>query len=279
MAEQSLKFIRFDLEGQVGVITLNRPDKLNAVSWGLAAELAALLRSLRDRDEVRAIVITGAGRAFCAGGDVDWLAGEADQENPMPGTSDPDRPMPRRQRISPGGPFFEVTRQLVAVDKPVIAAIHGHAVGAGLAYALACDRRFGDSTTKMGAVFVNVAMPPDCGVTWFLPRIVGHSNALMMIETGRIFKAEECRELKLIDELVPEGKDLEAALEYARGIAGKASVAVDMGRRLIHLAQVNSLEEQLDYEGAYGVLVASSADAVEGTKAFLEKRKPVFRGI
>lgn len=279
MAELSLKFTRFDLDGQVGVITLNRPDKLNAVSWGLAAELAALLRSLRDRDEVRAIVITGAGRAFCAGGDVDWLAGEADQENPMPGTSDPDRPMPRRQRISPGGPFFEVTRQLVAVDKPVIAAIHGHAVGAGLAYALACDRRFGDSTTKMGAVFVNVAMPPDCGVTWFLPRIVGHSNALMMIETGRIFKAEECRELKLIDELVPEGKDLEAALEYARGIAGKASVAVDMGRRLIHLAQVNSLEEQLDYEGAYGVLVASSADAVEGTKAFLEKRKPVFRGI
>lgn len=279
MAELSLKFTRFDLDGQVGVITLNRPDKLNAVSWGLAAELAALLRSLRDRDEVRTIVITGAGRAFCAGGDVDWLAGEADQENPMPGTSDPDRPMPRRQRISPGGPFFEVTRQLVAVDKPVIAAIHGHAVGAGLAYALACDRRFGDSTTKMGAVFVNVAMPPDCGVTWFLPRIVGHSNALMMIETGRIFKAEECRELKLIDELVPEGKDLEAALEYARGIAGKASVAVDMGRRLIHLAQVNSLEEQLDYEGAYGVLVASSADAVEGTKAFLEKRKPVFRGI
>lgn len=197
----------------------------------------------------------------------------------MPGISDPAQPMPRRQRISPGGPFFEVTRQLVAVDKPVIAAIHGHAVGAGLAYALACDRRFGDSTTKMGAVFVNVAMPPDAGVTWFLPRIVGFSNALMMVETGRIFKADECLQLKLIDELVPEGKDLEAALEYARGIAGKASVAVDMGRRLIHLSQINSFEEHLAYEGAYGVLVASSADAVEGTKAFLEKRKPVFRGI
>lgn len=279
MAEQQFKFIRFELDGEVGIITLNRPDKLNAVSWGLATELAQLLRQLRDRDAVRAIVLTGAGRAFCAGGDVDWLAGEADQDNPMPGTSDPSKPMPRRQRISPGGPFFEVTRQLVAVDKPVIAAIHGHAVGAGLAYALACDRRFGDGTTKMGAVFVNVAMPPDCGVTWFLPRIVGHSNALMMIETGRIFKAEECRELRLLDELVPEGKGLEAALEYARGIAGKASVAVDMGRRLIHLSQVNSLEEQLAYEGAYGVLVASSADAVEGTKAFLEKRKPVFRGI
>lgn len=279
MAEEQFKYLRFALQDDVGLITLNRPEKLNAVSWGLAEELAGLLRSLRTRDEVRAIVLTGEGRAFCAGGDVDWLSGEADQENPMPGTSDPSRPMPRRQRISPGGPFFEVTRQLVAVDKPVIAAIHGHAVGAGLAYALACDRRFGDSTTKMGAVFVNVAMPPDCGVTWFLPRIVGFSNALMMVETGRIFRAEECRQLGLIDELVPEGKDLEAALEYARGIASKASVAVDMGRRLIHLSQTNSLEEQLAYEGAYGVLVASSADAVEGTKSFLEKRKPVFRGI
>lgn len=279
MAEEQLKYIRFELQDKVGLITLNRPDKLNAVSWALAEELAGLLRSLRTRDEVRAIVLTGEGRSFCAGGDVEWLAGEGDQENPMPGTSDPSKPMPRRQRIAPGGPFFEVTRQLVAVDKPVIAAIHGHAVGAGLAYALACDRRFGDSTAKMGAVFVNVAMPPDCGVTWFLPRIVGFSNALMMIETGRIFKAEECRELRLIDELVPEGKDLEAALEYARTIASKASVAVDMGRRLVHLSQVNSLEQQLDYEGSYGVLVAGSADAAEGTKAFLEKRKPVFRGV
>lgn len=279
MAEEPLKYIRFALQDNVGVITLNRPDKLNAVSWALAAELAALLASLRTRDEVRALVLTGEGRSFCAGGDVEWLSGEGDQENPMPGTSDPSRPMPRKQRISPGGPFFEVTRQLMAVDKPVIAAIHGHAVGAGLAYALACDRRFGDSTTKMGAVFVNVAMPPDCGVTWFLPRVVGLPNALMMIETGRIFKAEECRQLGLIDELVPEGKDLEAALEYAHGIAQKASVAVEMGRRLVYLAQTNSLEQQLDYEGAYGVLVAGSADAAEGTKAFMEKRKPVFRGI
>jgi len=280
MAVDDLKYVRFSFEeGGVGLITLDRPDKLNAVSWRLAEELVELLRSLRIRNEVRAIVLTGEGRAFCAGGDVEWLSGEGDQENPTPGTSDPSCPMPRRQRINPGGPFFEVARQLIAVDKPVIAAIHGHAVGAGLAYALACDRRFGDSTTKMGAVFVNVGMPPDCGVTWLLPRIVGFSNALMMIETGRIFAAEECRQLGLIDELVPEGTDLEAALTYARGIAQKASVAVDMGRRLVHLSQVSSFEEQLSYEGAYGVLVAGSADAAEGTKAFLEKRKPVFRGI
>lgn len=272
-----LKTLRYALEDNVGIITLNRPEKLNAASWQLAEELSGLLYRLRFDDSVRAIVLTGAGRAFCAGGDVAFISGEG--EHAMPGTSDASRPIPRWQRKTPGGYFFDVARQLIAVDKPVIAAIHGHAVGAGLAYALACDRRFGDSTTKMGAVFVNVAMPPDCGVTWFLPRVVGLPNALMMIETGRIFKAEECRQLGLIDELVPEGKDLEAALEYAHGIAQKASVAVEMGRRLVYLAQTNSLEQQLDYEGAYGVLVAGSADAAEGTRAFMEKRKPVFRGI
>lgn len=118
-----------------------------------------------------------------------------------------------------------MTSQLVAVDKPVIAAVHGHAVGAGLAYALACDRRFGDSTIKMGAVFITVGMPPDCGVTWFLPRTVGLPNALMMVETGHIFKAEECREMGPIDELVPEGKDLEAAIAYARSPGAPASPA------------------------------------------------------
>lgn len=107
MATDEFKYIRFRLEDSVGLVTLNRPDKLNAVSWGLAEELAGLLRSLRDRDEVRAIVLTGEGRAFCAGGDVEWLSGEGDQENPTPGTSGPSRPMPRRQRISPGGPFLK----------------------------------------------------------------------------------------------------------------------------------------------------------------------------
>lgn len=277
MTEDTFTNIRFTLEGQVGVITLNRPDKLNAVSWELAEELAGLLYRLRTRDEVRAIVLTGAGRAFCAGGDADFLSGDSDR--PMPGTSDVSRPIPRSQRKSPGGPFFEVTRQLIAVDKPVIAAIQGPAVGAGLAYALACDRRFGDTTTRMSAIFTNIGVAPDCGVSYFLPRIVGLPNALMMVETGRIFKAEECQSLGLLDELVPEGTSLAAALEYAKTIAARASVAVDMARRMVHLSSQYTLDEMLDYEGLAGVVVAYCADAKEGTTAFLEKRKPVFRGV
>jgi 2-(1,2-epoxy-1,2-dihydrophenyl)acetyl-CoA isomerase len=265
------------IEDGVGILTLNRPDKLNAVSWELAEELARTFVALRENDEVRVIVLTGAGRAFCAGGDVDFLTGDSDR--PMPGTSDPSRPIPRSQRKTPGGPFVDVVRQIVAVDKPVIAAIHGPAVGAGLGYAMACDRRFGDTTTKMSAIFTNVGVSPDCGVSYFLPRLVGFSNALMLVETAKILKAEECKEIGLLDELVPEGTDFEAAMEYARTLASRASVAVDMARRLIHMSQVCTLEEILDYEAIAGVSVAGSLDAKEGTTAFMEKRKPVYKGV
>jgi 2-(1,2-epoxy-1,2-dihydrophenyl)acetyl-CoA isomerase len=275
MADQ-YKYLLYSCEDNVGVITLNRPEKLNAVSWELAEELAALLVRLRYDEEVRVIVLTSAGRAFCAGGDVGFISGESDR--PMPGTSDSSRPIPRSQRKTPGGPFFDVARQLMLVDKPVIAAIKGHAVGAGLAYALACDRRFGDTSTKMGAVFTSIGVAPDCGLSYFLPRVVGLPNALMIAETAKVFPAEECLKLGLLDELVPEGKSLEAALEYAKTIAKKASTAVDMARRLIHMSLQHNLEQMLDYEGHYGVAVASTNDAKEGTMAFLEKRKPVFRG-
>lgn len=274
---QEENMLLFRIEDGVGIITLNRPHKLNAISWDLAEELSRLLFLLREDDAVRVILLHGAGRAFCAGGDVGFISGES--ERPMPGTSDPSRPMPRSQRKTPGGPFVDVVRQIVAVDKPVIAAIHGPAVGAGLGYAMACDRRFGDTTTRMSAIFTNIGVAPDCGVSWFLPRLVGLSNALMLVETGRILGADECKAIGLLDELVPEGKAFDAALDYARTLAARASVAVDMARRLIYRSQTSTLEDILDYEACVGTMVASAFDAKEGTAAFLEKRKPVFRGI
>jgi enoyl-CoA hydratase/carnithine racemase len=268
----------FRIEDGVGIITFNRPHKLNAISWEQAGEIADLLREIRFNDEVRCVLIHGANGAFSTGGDVDFLSGDSDR--PMPGTSDPSRPIPRSQRKYPGGTYFDVARQLLAVDKPVIAAIEGPAVGAGLAYACACDRRFGDSTVKMSAIFTNVGLAPDCGMSYFLPKIVGLSNALMMVETAKIFKGEECVKLGLIDEYVENGKVFESALAYAKSIACRASVAVDMARRMIHMSvQGATLEEILDYEGVAGVVVASSFDAKEGTTAFLQKRKPQYRGI
>ncbi|MFN8544445.1 MAG: enoyl-CoA hydratase-related protein [Candidatus Binatia bacterium] len=272
MASDDLALLTVD-DG-VAIVTFNRPDRLNAVNWELASRLVEMFRDLRHRDEVRVIVLTGAGKAFCAGGDAEWLSGGADR--PIPGLSD--KPLPRYQRKTPAGPFAEFARMIVEVDKPVIAAISGVAVGAGLAYALACDRRIADTTARMSAIFVRRGFSPDCGLTYFLPRVVNLPTALWMVETGAMLDAETAKRVGLIDELVPEGGALAAALTYAKQLAQGPSVAIDLARRYIHKSLTSTLDEMLDYEAVAGTMTACTEDAREGTQSFLEKRKPVFKG-
>ncbi|MBK7973487.1 MAG: enoyl-CoA hydratase/isomerase family protein [Deltaproteobacteria bacterium] len=267
----------YELRDGVGIVTLNRPERLNAVSWELAADLVKLFTELRDDEDVRTILLTGAGKAFCAGGDADFVSGAG--ARPLPGLSDPSIPMKRSQRKTPGGPFAAFTKALIDVEKPVIAAIHCACVGAGLAYALACDRRFADSTAKLSAIFVKRGFSPDCGVPWFLPRIVPLPVALQMVETGKMFGAEEAKSVGLVDELVPEGKDFEAAFAYAKELATGPSVAIDLGRRFIHKALTSTLDEMLDYECVASTMTSSTRDAKEGVASILEKRKPEWKGF
>lgn len=264
----------FEVDEGVGVITLNRPERLNAITWNLSQALVDLLRELRQRDEVRVIVLTGAGRGFCSGGDAEWLSGSDDRG--MPGLSEV--PLERYQRKTPAGPVAELTRMIVEVDKPVIAALHGPVMGAGLSFALACDRRFADPTTRMSAAMVRLGFAPDTGITYFLPRITRLSTALMMVETGRILESDECHREGLIDELVGEGEALSAAMAYAKELAAGPSVAVDLARRFIYKSLTSTLDEMLDYEAVAAVLSAHTADAREGTRSFVEKRKPRFEG-
>jgi len=268
--------VLFEIDEGVGIVTMNRPERLNAVNWEMASRLVELFRGLRFRDEVRVIVLTGAGRAFCAGGDAEWLSGSGDR--PLPGLSDKNRVLPRYQRKTPAGPFAEFAKTIVEVEKPVIAAIPGPAMGAGLAFALACDCRIGDTKTRMCAAMVRLGFSPDCGITYFLPRITSLSTALMMVETGKIVDAEEAHRAGLLDELVPEGEALPAALRYAKELANGPSVAIDLARRCIYKSLTSTLDEMLDYEGVAGTMSSDTQDAREGTKAFLEKRKPVFKG-
>ncbi len=272
----SEEFVLFRVDEGVGIVTMNRPDRLNAVNWEMASRLVEVFRDLRFQDEVRVILLTGAGRAFCAGGDAEWLSGSGDR--PLPGLSDPSRVLPRYQRKTPAGPFAEFTRMIVEVEKPVIAAIPGPAMGAGLAFALACDRRIGDAKARMCAAMVRLGFSPDCGITYFLPRLTSLSTALMMVETGRILDAEEAHQVGLLDELVPEGEALPAALRYAKELAKGPSVAVDLARRCIYKSLTSTLDEMLDYEGVAGTMSSATQDAREGTQAFVEKRKPVFKG-
>jgi len=272
MAEQH---VLFAVDQGVGVVTLNRPERLNAVNWAMATTLLSLFRDLRFRDDVRTIVLTGAGKGFCAGGDAEWLSGGGDRG--IPGLSD--KPLERYQKKTPAGPFAEFVKTIVDVEKPVIAAINGPAMGAGLAFALACDRRFADPSTRMSAAMVRLGFSPDCGVTWLLPRVTNLSTALMMVETGCILDAQACLKYGLVDELAAaDGQAVAAAMDYAKKLAEGPSVAVDLARRCVYKALTGTLDEILDYEAVAGTITANTADAAEGTRSFVEKRKPVFKG-
>ncbi len=269
--------VLFRLEDGVGVVTLNRPDRLNTIHRAMASQLVDLLRDLARRDDVRAIVLTGSGRNFCAGADLSMVEDEAVVT--IGGGAAPERAVPRADKKSPQGSFAELTRAIVAVDKPVIAALTGPVVGAGLSYALAADRRIADSTVRMSAIFVRRGLAPDCGLTYFLPRIVGLPMALHMVTTGAMLSADACAAAGLVDELVDEGSALDTAIAYAKKLARGASIAIDLARRGVYKALDSTLDEMLAFDDFAAGAAASTKDAAEGIQAFIEKRDPNFQGV
>jgi len=261
--------VLLDLADGVATLTLNRPDRLNAVDWDTAVRLIDLLRELKQRDDARAVVLTGAGRSFCAGGDLAWV----DSDSLMS-----ERTVPRDQRKNAFGPFAGVTRAIVEVDKPVIAALHGHVAGVGLVYAMACDRRFADETVRASAIFVKRGMAPECGLSYFLPRLVGVPEALRLVTTGAWVEAEEAKRIGLVDEVTPKGEALATAQKYAAELARGPSIAVDLARRNIYRALNATLQETFDYELLASSIASGSEDAKEGVSAFLDKREAQFKG-
>ena len=261
--------VLLDLADGVATLTLNRPDRLNAVDWDTAVRLIDLLHELKQRDDARAIVLTGTGRSFCAGGDLAWV----DSDSLMS-----ERVVPRDQRKNAFGPFAGVTEAIVEVDKPIVAALHGHVAGVGMVYAMACDRRFADETMRASAIFVKRGMAPECGMSFFLPRLVGVPEALRLVTTGAWVEAEEAKRIGLVDDVSPKGEALAAAQAYAAELARGPSIAVDLARRNIYRAMTASLQETFDYELLASSIASSSEDAKEGVQAFLDKRDAQFKG-
>ncbi len=264
MAYQHLTVER---DGQVALVTLNRPDKLNAINRELHLEMLQVCQELREDDGVRAIVWTGAGRGFCAGAD---LTG---------GRRDGEERQTRSQRLDE---FGWVGRQAIAVyrlDKPTIAAVNGVAAGAGMSLALACDLRVGSELARFKTVFIERSLSPDSGMSYFLPRIVGYSRAADLIFTSRTVEAEEAYRIGLLDRLVPAARLLDEALALARQIAFWPPVAMQSAKRVLQHNLEVDLEEALRYETA-GLIYARRAphDVAEARASFLEKRPPVFTG-
>jgi len=247
--------IELTKDDAVATITLNRPEKLNAFAGTMREDLLAALRDVERDKNCRVAVITGAGRAFCAGGDVEFMR-ELQQRRDVETFS---------KMLRAGG---EVVLQIVQMPKPVIASINGVAAGAGCNLALACDYRIASEQAKLGETFVRIGLHPDWGGTWLLPRIVGRSRALELMMTGRMVDANEALAIGMVDRVTP---DLASETQkLARTLAeAPAAVLADIKRAL---NTTEDLRAQLEVEAANQLRAFQSRESAERINAFFEKR-------
>ena len=255
--------VLLDRADGVGTLTLNRPEKLNAFAGEMRRELAEALDDLEGDPSVRAIVITGAGRGFCAGADVGYMA-----------------ELLERRDVAAMTALVEAGRRVVstirASAKPVIGAINGVAAGGGANLALACDIRIASDRARLAQSFNRIGLHPDWGGTYFLPRLVGPSHALELMWGAEPIDADRCLELGLFNRVVPHDLLLSTAQEYAAGLAAKPALSIALTKRAVYASLDRMLPEMLDYELDAQLRCFESGDAAEGIKAFTEKRAPVF---
>ncbi|MEX2081253.1 MAG: enoyl-CoA hydratase-related protein [Dehalococcoidia bacterium] len=251
----------------VGWLTLNKPEKLNALSWGSWAEIETAIRAADEDDATRVVVITGAGRGFSAGTDL-TVAGDE--------STWPARPFTGRDGMMRSR--YLATEQVYHCRKPTIAAVNGAAVGAGFSLALACDIRVASEAARFSAIFVKRAIVADTGATWFLPRIVGMEQALKLLYTGRMVGAAEALGMGLVSEVVPAEELADKARALALEIARGPSVAIELNKRLAHESFERDLRSQIEMEQFLQQISQRTEDVEEGRKSFLEKREPVFKG-
>ncbi len=253
------------IEGHTAVITLSRPDKLNALSADLRDALTDALAEAHQNDEVRAVILTGAGRGFCSGADLTGPRPEV-----IPGQND---------QLDEFGWVGRQALSVYRLDKPVIAAVNGVAAGAGMSLALSCDVRVGSENTRFKSVFIERNLSPDSGLSFFLPRVVGQSRAADIIYTSRSVNAEEAHRIGLLDRLVSHDKLLECALEMAAQMTRWPPLALRSSKRVLQHNLEVELEDALRYEMT-GLSYARKArnDAQESMAAFREKREPNYTG-
>ena len=247
-------------EGSVLTITLNRPDVLNAFNRAMHEALGGALKEARDPD-VRAVVLTGAGRGFCVGQDLaEFREAAGDIGDRLRATYHPN------------------LLAIRGLEKPVIAAVNGPAAGAGMSFACACDIRIAADSASFVPAFINIGLVPDSGGTFFVTRILGYARAFEWLATGRTLTAAEAHAWGLVSEVVEADRLPARAGEVAADLAALPPRGVGMTKRLLDRAGTSTLEEQLEREAQLQTAATRTEDFREGVAAFLEKRKPEFKG-
>lgn len=268
LTETGTDELLIEQDGGVLTLTLNRPERLNAISAPMLGALAGKLREANRDADVRAIILTGAGRGFCAGLD---LQAQAAQTPDNGAEAAPARPPIWSIHDAP--PVI-----LWNMDKPVIAAVNGPAAGYGMDLALAADMRIGGESAKMAAVPVKRNVVPESGGTWLLPKIIGMGRAAEVFLRGRTLGAEECGELGIFNAVVPDDQLMDEARTWAHEIAANAPMAVQTTKRLMRMGLEESFETAFDHLMSHLMRMMAAEDFKEGVAAFMERREPEFKG-
>ena len=263
----------FEVNEHIATITLNRPEAYNAFSDDMITEWIKALETVRDTDDIRVVIVKGNGKSFCAGGDIKAMqAGEgffrSEEDISSTGLARKNSLWKKIQRI----PLL-----LEEIDKPVIAQVHGFAMGAGLDMALMCDIRITAKSTKISESYINVAIVPGDGGAYYLPKLIGIDQALDMFWTARVLTADEAKEKGVVT-FVVEDDELEAyTWNYAKQLASRPATTLQFIKRAVYQSQRMDLRSALDYISSQMAIVTELDDFTEGVNAVVEKRKPKFK--
>jgi enoyl-CoA hydratase len=259
MAKEQVVLV--DIADRIATVTINRPDKLNALNKDVREQFVQVLQELAGNDDVRVVIVRGAGdKAFVAGADIAEFKGRTGVD---------------QFHVTKAFGIFEAPEKL---PKPIIAAVNGFALGGGCELAMACDIRIASDKAKLGQPEITLGILPGGGGTQRLPRLVGLGNAYKLLYTGQMVKADEALRMGLVDEVVPHDQLHERVRELASEIAKKSPVALEFIKDTVRASTRMPLDEGVRFETTYFGLAFSSEDKEEGVEAFLEKREPDFKG-